>query len=122
MHETSLIEFTLNAVEQRAGLMGIKEVGEIGIVVGRLAAVPELLQTAFKIMKYDREMFCHTVLHIDYRDIQLQCVKCGEKFLTKTYAEASCPKCKSKNLKRNSGEELYIDYFVPYYKKQDDKE
>ena len=114
MHETSLIEFTLDAVEKRAAIMGIKQVGEIGIVVGRLAAVPELLQTAFDIMKYDREIFRHTVLHIDYRDIQFQCASCKETFLSKTYAAAVCPKCRGTDLKRKSGEELYIDYFVPY--------
>jgi len=114
MHETSLIEFTLNAIQQRANQMKIKEVKEIGIVVGRLAAVPELLQTAFEIMKYDRPIFYHTVLHIDYRDIYFQCMDCNEKFTSDTYARAVCPKCKSANLERTSGEELYIDYFIPY--------
>ncbi|MBQ9157215.1 MAG: hydrogenase maturation nickel metallochaperone HypA [Eubacterium sp.] len=68
MHETSLIEFTLDAVEKKAKSMNIDRVGEICIVAGRLAAVPRLLDKAFDIMKYNRPMFEHAKLTVDCRE------------------------------------------------------
>ena len=48
MHEMSLVTYVLNAVENKASGMGIEKVGEIGLVIGRLAAVPELMERCFQ--------------------------------------------------------------------------
>ena len=113
MHETSLIEYTLIAVEKKASLMGIERVAEIGLVVGRLAAVPHLMETAFNVMKYGRPMFTETKLVIDYRDLSFCCRDCQEEFTTDSYIEARCPACGGTHLKRTGGDELLIDYFIP---------
>lgn len=113
MHETSLIDFTLNAIEEKARPMGISKVKEIGLVIGKLAAVPELMESAFRIMKYSRDMFRQTSLHIDCREISFQCLDCGRGFESDTYARALCPDCGGNHLELTGGQELLIDYFVP---------
>ncbi len=113
MHETSLIDFTLNAIEEKARPMGISKVKEIGLVIGKLAAVPELMESAFRIMKYSRDMFRQTTLHIDYREISFQCLDCCRSFESNTYARALCPDCGGNHLKLIGGKELFIDYFIP---------
>lgn len=51
MHETSLIKFTLEAVERRARELGIRHVSDIYLVVGELrGAIPEQMQAAFQIL------------------------------------------------------------------------
>ena len=39
MHETSLIDYALNAVEAKAAQLGITEVSEVGLIVGEAKAV-----------------------------------------------------------------------------------
>ena len=48
MHETSLIDYALNAVEARAAQLGITEVSEVGLIVGEAKAVPILPEKAFQ--------------------------------------------------------------------------
>ena len=113
MHEMSLIEFTFDSIEKRADVLGISQVAEVGLIIGRLAAVPALLETAFDIMKQNRPMFWEAKLSIDFREIRLHCRDCGTQFEDSSYVQAQCPVCHGKNLDMIGGEELFIDYFLP---------
>ena len=113
MHETSLIEYTFDAVEKRAEIFQVTKVKEIGLVIGRIAAVPVLLETAFDVMKRSRPMFQDTKLVIDFREIRYQCNECGKIVETDSFDQICCPECKSDNLTKIGGDELFIDYFLP---------
>ena len=80
MHETSLIDYALNAVEARAAQMGIQEVSEVGLVVGKAKAVPGLMEKAFQIIRLKHPMCREAKLHLDVREIRMQCAACGREF------------------------------------------
>ncbi len=123
MHETSLIKFTLEAVERRARELGIRHVSDIYLVVGELrGAIPEQMQAAFQILTSADQspapasntgLFAGTRLSIDYRPILLRCRACGHLFpaTLETYPEASCSSCGDPSPEIISGNELLIDSF-----------
>lgn len=123
MHETSLIKFTLEAVERRARELGIRHVSDIYLVVGELrGAIPEQMQAAFQILTAADQspapasntgLFAGTRLSIDYRPILLRCRACGHHFpaTLETYPEASCSSCGDPSPEIISGNELLIDSF-----------
>ena len=114
MHEMSLVTYVLNAVENKASGMGIEKVGEIGLVIGRLAAVPELMERCFQIARYQRPMFQEATLHIEMRDIRLRCRACGTEYSSQdAFGYATCPECGSGASDLLGGKELLLDYFVP---------
>ena len=114
MHETSLIDYALNAVETRAAQLGITEVCEVGLVVGEAKAVPILLEKAFQIVRMKHPMCREASLHLDMRKIRMCCCECGTKFEVKDVMDDyRCPECGSEAARMISGGELMVDYFVP---------
>ncbi len=92
MHETSLIDYALNAVEARAAQMGIQEVSEVGLVVGKAKAVPGLMEKAFQIIRLKHPMCREAKLHLDVREIRMQCAACGREFEVKdVMGDFQCP-------------------------------
>ena len=114
MHETSLIDYALNAVETRAAQMGIQEVSEVGLVVGKAKAVPGLMEKAFQIIRLKHPMCREAKLHLDIKDIRMQCAECGTEFeVEDVMGDFQCPGCDSGNCRMISGNELMVDYFIP---------
>ncbi|MBQ9059616.1 MAG: hydrogenase maturation nickel metallochaperone HypA [Firmicutes bacterium] len=69
MHETSLIEFTLKAVEQKALSMGIDRVQCIHLVIGKeRGVVGELMDHAFELLTSRRPLFAGCRLDIESVD------------------------------------------------------
>ena len=117
MHETSLIQFTLNAVERKACDLGIMHVSDILLIVGELkGAVPDQMDYAFRILTAGEKedgLFSETKLDIEYRPALLQCSECGCSYpvTIDTLATAACPRCGSIAHQIISGNELTIDSF-----------
>ena len=114
MHETSLIDYALNAVETKAAQMGIHEVREVGLVVGKAKAVPLLMEKAFQIIRMKHPMCREACLRRDVRDIRMQCAACGAEFeVEDVMGNFKCPECDSEDCRMISGNELMVDYFIP---------
>ena len=65
MHEMSLIDYALTAVENKAEEMNIEKVAEVGLVIGRLAALPELMEKAFEVVRTRHPKCADARLHLD---------------------------------------------------------
>ena len=114
MHETSLIDYALNAVEARASQMGIQEVAEVGLVVGKAKAIPELLERAFQIIRVKHPRCREAVLHLDMREIRMQCSSCGMEYEVEALmGDDRCPGCGSCDCRMVGGNELLVEYFIP---------
>ena len=114
MHETSLIDYALRAVEARAAQLGIEEVAEVGLIVGRAKAVPLLLEKAFQIIRMKHPMCREASLHLEMKNIRMQCLACGSEFdVDDVMGDYRCPSCGSEETRMISGNELTVDYFIP---------
>lgn len=112
MHETSLMQFTLDAVERKCLQMGIRHVKSVRIVVGDLrGALPDLMQEAFRILTYKRPAFHGAVLEIETRPVMLRCESCGARFAPEEFHAVRCPACGAAAYAVEAGNELYIDSF-----------
>ena len=112
MHETSLMQYTLDAVEHRVFALQMHTVKSIDLVVGEMrGALPELLQEAFRILTYARPVFHGAQLHIEERPVVLQCQKCGKRYSAADFHQVACPDCGAPEYAIVQGNELYIDSF-----------
>lgn len=112
MHETSLMQFTLDAVERKCLQMNIRHVKSIRIVVGDLrGALPDLMQEAFHILTYKRPVFHGAALEIETRPVVLRCASCGGRFTPEAFHAVRCPACGAAEYTVEAGNELYIDSF-----------
>lgn len=112
MHETSLMQFTLDAVERKCLQMNIRHVKSIRIVVGDLrGALPDLMQEAFRILTYKRPVFHGAALEIETRPVVLRCASCGGRFTPEAFHAVRCPACGAAEYTVEAGNELYIDSF-----------
>ena len=112
MHETSLIQYTLDAVERQALIMRIRRVRSIKIVVGDMrGALPDLMQYGFRILTRHRPLFYGAELEIESRGVVLECQSCKECYTVQEFHNVACPKCASAEYIIVEGNELYIDFF-----------
>lgn len=112
MHETSLVKFTLDAVEQRALVYNIHHVKSIQLVIGEMrGAIPTLMQEAFKLLTYRRPVFEGTVLEITEKQVTIRCKDCGHVFHVDDFHDVVCPECGGKKYDIVTGNELYIESF-----------
>lgn len=112
MHETSLIQYTLDAVERRALVMGIRRVKRVYLVVGDMrGALPDLMQYGFRILTRSRPLFSDAVLEIESRNVVLQCSRCGKEYPVTEFHGVTCPDCGAPDYTVVQGNELYIDSF-----------
>ena len=112
MHETSLIQYTLDAVERRALVMGIRHVKRVCLVVGDLrGALPDLMQYGFKILARSRPLFSDAVLEIESKNVVLRCSRCGREYSVEEFHGVTCPDCGAPDYTVVQGNELYIDSF-----------
>ena len=114
MHETSLINYALDAVEARAKELGVEEVMEVGLVIGRMKAVPQLMEHAFQIVRNRHPLCRNARLHLEMRDIRLRCLDCNAEFnADDAMSQFVCPECGSECNTVIEGNELLVDYFIP---------
>ena len=112
MHETSLIQYTLDAVERRALAMGIRHVKRVYLVVGDLrGALPDLMQYGFRILTRSRPLFTDAVLEIEGKKVVLRCSRCGREYSVEEFHGVTCPDCGAPDYTVVQGNELYIDSF-----------
>ena len=112
MHETSLIQFTLDAVERRAMQLGMRHVKSIHLVVGDMrGALPNLLQHGFAILTSRRPLFAGAVLEVETRSVVLQCRCCGCRFTVEEFHNITCPDCGAPEYAVAQGNELLIESF-----------
>lgn len=112
MHETSLIQYTLDAVEQKSLAMGISHVRSIHLVIGEMrGALPNLMQHAFKILCRSRPLFFDATLEIVECPVVLQCNTCKREYTIVEFHGVTCPDCCAPDYSVVEGNELYIDFF-----------
>lgn len=112
MHESSLVEFTLNAVESKATSMNIQHVSLIHLTCGKMrGAIPQLMNEAFRLLTPARPMFHGAVLEMEETPIIAKCRACNAEFGVDEFHNITCPACGAKEYDIISGEELRIDYF-----------
>ena len=112
MHETSLIQYTLDAVERRALVMGICHVKRVYLVVGDMrGALPDLMQYGFRILTRSRPLFSDAVLEIESKNVVLRCSCCGREYSVEEFHGVTCPDCGAPDYTVVQGNELYIDSF-----------
>lgn len=112
MHETSLVRFTLNAVEHKAAELGIAHVKSIRLITGELrGALPELMQEAFRILKRNRPVFEDAELEMIVKPVVLRCRECDTEYQKADFHDVRCPSCGETDFEIISGSELYIDSF-----------
>ena len=114
MHEMSLVDYALTAVEKKAEEMNIEKVAEVGLVIGRLAALPILIEKAFEVVRTRHPMCTDASLHLDVRDIRLRCRHCGCEYESSdAFHHSVCPECGCQEHDLLAGNELFVDYFKP---------
>lgn len=112
MHETSLIQYTMDAVERRASQLNIHRIKSIHLVVGGMrGALPNLMQEAFGILSHSQPLFHHAILEIEEKPVILRCSSCGNQYTSEEFHAVHCPICGAREYKILTGNELYIDYF-----------
>ncbi len=108
MHEFSIAQNLIRALEQEAVRMGAKRVTSVKLKIGKLTGVvPDLLVTAFE--------FCSqgTVaegaeLVIEEVPLRLKCEECGNEYEVDNW-DFSCPACGSCRPRILSGRELLLE-------------
>lgn len=111
MHEASLIEYTLKAVERAALKRNMHRVTEINLIIGKLkVAVPDILQTSFRLM-IDGTMFEGCKLNIQERNVVIRCKDCGRISEIEDLHIDTAPCCGSHNVEILQGNELLIQSF-----------
>jgi hydrogenase nickel insertion protein HypA len=112
MHEMSLVQYAMDAVEQRALGMGIHHVYGIYLVVGEMrGALPDLMDYGFRVLSRSRPLFFGAQLHMELRGVEVQCNDCAERYGVQEFHHITCPACGSGAYTLVQGNELYIDYF-----------
>lgn len=114
MHEMSLVDYALTAVEKKAEEMNIEKVAEVGLVIGRLTALPILMEKAFAVVRTRHPKCVDARLHLDVRDIRMRCRQCGCEYESSdAFGDSVCPECGSREHELLAGNELMVDYFKP---------
>ena len=111
MHESSIIEYTLKAVEKAARQHDMRKVTEINLVIGKLrVAIPRMLHTSFDLLTSDT-MFAGCKLNIEERDVVIHCEDCGKDTVIQDLHIDTAPCCGSRRVKVLQGNELMISSF-----------
>jgi hydrogenase nickel insertion protein HypA len=112
MHETSLVEFTLNAVEKKAQEIGFQKVSVIRIVIGDMrGALPDLMEQAFRLLKRRRPLFQDCRLEMAQISVKLRCAYCGTAYEPDDFHQVACPACRCRSYDVITGNELFIADF-----------
>ncbi len=108
MHEFSIIDSLISAVNKECINAGFNKVKKIKILVGKASgAMPEALLFAFDVLK-KQTIADEASLLIEKIPVAGHCNNCQCAFTTEESFIFACPYCDSSSLKINSGRELDI--------------
>ncbi|NLO89107.1 MAG: hydrogenase maturation nickel metallochaperone HypA [Clostridia bacterium] len=123
MHETALMYDVLRTLEASAKENNIEEITELKLVIGSLSSIlPDALRFAFDAFKGSPPLAQDAVLKIEERKPQALCNSCGSCFTIENPWEFSCARCGGVDIRIQSGEELYIEYYKGRERSVDYKE
>lgn len=109
MHELSIAQSVLAAVEAEAASHPGAKPMKVGLRIGELAAVdPEALRFGFEVLTQDSE-FKGLQLEIEFCPRRHRCSDCGTEFTVKDF-DFRCTNCQSKQNECISGDQLEIAY------------
>ncbi len=108
MHEASIAESIIDAVEAFAKDKGYTRIEGVKVRVGKMTAVlPDALLFAFDALK-EKTMLEGASLTIQEIPVRLKCLSCGH-FFTPDSIRLACPLCNSVKTEVLSGKELDIE-------------
>ena len=109
MHELSIAQSILEAVQAEAGRRPDARICKVGLRVGELAGLdPESLRFGFEILVRETELD-GLQLEIERCPRRQRCPRCGNEFVTRDY-ETTCPGCGTVRTECIGGDELEIAY------------
>ena len=109
MHELSIAQSVLEAVEAEAARHPAAQPSKVGLRIGELAAVdPHALQFGFEVLTQDTGLK-GLQLEIELCPRRHRCRDCGTEFIVMDF-DFRCPKCQSTQNDCISGDQLEIAY------------
>lgn len=109
MHEASVCEALLDAVEEEARKRGAKRVLRVKVRVGKLSGVePELLRFAYEGMHLGRPLLKEASLEINLTEPTARCRECGFEWAPEERLEP-CPRCGTPFPELVGGDELLLE-------------
>jgi hydrogenase nickel incorporation protein HypA/HybF len=109
MHELSIAQSVLEAVQAEAGRRPGARVCKVGLRVGELAGLdPESLRFGFEILVRETDLE-GLQLEIENCPRRQRCPQCGNEFVARDY-EITCPGCGTARTECIGGDELEIAY------------
>ena len=109
MHELSIAQSVLEAVEAEAVRHQGAKPSKVGLKIGELAAVdPDALQFGFEVLTRDTALE-GLQLDIEFCPRRHRCLDCGTEFTVKDF-DFRCPGCQSTRNSCISGDQLEIAY------------
>ncbi|MDR2109079.1 MAG: hydrogenase maturation nickel metallochaperone HypA [Coriobacteriales bacterium] len=107
MHEMSLMQGVLDAVEKTAREAGAASVVEVRLTIGTMAEVePDALRFAFEVLT-DDTLCAGAKLEIAEVEPRSRCLQCGEEFAHDRFHRA-CPACDALATELIAGREMYV--------------
>ena len=111
MHELSICQSILNAIETEFDNKGIENIREIHLKVGMLACIePEILKNVFQLIKAGTA-FQDSELFINVIEVSAGCKNCGNTFKVEKYIFV-CPTCGEPSSNITEGRELLISKII----------
>jgi hydrogenase nickel incorporation protein HypA/HybF len=109
MHELSIAQSVLEAVEAEAARHPGSKPSKVGLRIGELAAVdPDALRFGFEVLVHEAELD-GLQLEIEFCPRRHRCLDCGTEFSVKDF-DFRCPQCQSTRNDCISGDQLEMAY------------
>ncbi|MCC6962138.1 MAG: hydrogenase maturation nickel metallochaperone HypA [candidate division Zixibacteria bacterium] len=109
MHELSIAQNIIDAVQTALPEHGLTRVERIGVRIGTLSSVdPEALTFGYQALIAETSL-AGSVLAIEMIETRARCRRCREEFVATDFVFV-CPKCESSQCDLVSGQELEIVY------------
>ncbi|HLH06105.1 MAG TPA: hydrogenase maturation nickel metallochaperone HypA [Terriglobales bacterium] len=109
MHELSIAESILDAVERQAADHPDARFHKIGLRIGELSGIDaDALNFSWHAVTQDTS-YQQTALEIEFCPRRHRCEQCGQQFTVHDY-RTDCPRCRDTNTTCIGGEELDIAY------------
>lgn len=109
MHEFSLMEEVLRAVQDSAREEDVRRIHRVQMTVGAMGcAFPPALETAFSVLTEGDPLFQGAALEIVERAVRVRCATCGWEAIGRD-ARFVCEECGSSEVEILAGEELTVD-------------
>ncbi len=109
MHELSIAMSLVEIIKDECQKNKVEKLKKVKLVVGQMAGiVPDSLQFGFEVVSEGTPAE-GAELEIEVKPITACCQKCGANFEV-TEFRFRCPQCQSLAVKKQGGDELYIEY------------